>query len=90
MASPVSVMLVNLPVEAVPPPIAPGLAKVLPLRVEALIVPVPVKLSDAPEPTNIEALVLVPLVMPEKGTLEALVAMKALLAVAALPEMLIE
>ena len=45
--SPVSVIEVpvsevNVPEAAVPPPMAPGLANVLPFNVEALIVPVPV------------------------------------------------
>ena len=58
----VVVRFVNVPAAAVPVPIACGLAQVLPSKVEALIVPVPLKLRDAPEPTTIAATVLVPLV----------------------------
>src|SRR5205807_91795 len=58
-------------VPAVVLPIAPGAANVLPLRVDALIVPLPVKLRLAPLPTTIAAVVLVPLVIPENGTVPA-------------------
>lgn len=58
--------VVNAPLFGVVEPIVPGESQVLPSKVEALIVPVPVKLSDAPDPTTIAAVVFVPLVMLEK------------------------
>jgi len=51
------VRVVNAPVPGVVEPIEPGDAKVAPLRVEALIVPVPVKPRLAPLPTTIAAVV---------------------------------
>ena len=62
---------VNVPAAAVPPPIAPGAAKVAPPKVDALIVPVPVKFKDAPLPTTIAAMVLVPLVSEENAAEDA-------------------
>lgn len=62
-----AVKVVNVPAPAVPPPIAPGLAKVAPAKAEALIVPVPPKFSEAPDPTTIAAVVLVPEAMVENA-----------------------
>lgn len=68
---PVEERLVKAPLPGVVPPIAPGAAQVLPRSVEALIVPVLVKLSEEPAPTTIAAVVLVAAVIPENGTEEA-------------------
>lgn len=61
------VRVVNVPAPGVPPPIAPGLANVAPPKVEALIVPVPVKFKEAPDPTTIAAVVFVPDAIVEKA-----------------------
>src|ERR1035437_7304424 len=60
-------MVVKFPAAGVVVPIAPGAAQVPPRREEALIVPVPLKSNDAPVPTTMAAVVLVPEVIPEKG-----------------------
>ena len=60
--------VVKAPVEGVVEPMAPGAAHVPLSKVEALIVPEPVKSREAPVPTTIAAWVLVPEVIPEKGT----------------------
>jgi hypothetical protein len=64
-------MVVKFPAAGVVVPIAPGAAQVAPIKEEALMVPDPVEFNDAPVPTNIAAVVLVPEVIPEKGTLVA-------------------
>lgn len=63
-----AVRVVNVPAPGVAPPIVPGLAKVAPFSIEALIVPVPVKFNEAPEPTTIAAAVFVPPVIAENAT----------------------
>lgn len=65
---PVADRVVKAPDPGVPPPIAPGAAKVAPLRVVELIVPLPLTVSDAPVPTIIAALAFVPEVMAEKAS----------------------
>lgn len=59
--------MVNEAVLGVVEPIVPGMAQVPPSRVEELIVPLPLKSSEAPVPTIMAAEVLVELVIPEKG-----------------------
>jgi len=63
-----AVSVVNAPELGVVEPMVPGTAQVLPVREEALIVPDPEYVSDAPVPTTIAAVVLVPEVRPEKDT----------------------
>jgi hypothetical protein len=75
---------VKAPVEAVPEPIGPGAAKVAAPNVVALIVPVPLIVNDAPEPTTIAAVVFVALVIALKAVPEPVdcqVAVVALVAV---------
>ena len=66
------VRLVKVPEAGVVEPIGPDEAKVFPLRLEALMVPEPVKSNVAPLPTTIEAPVLVPDVIAEKALLAVL------------------
>lgn len=58
--APVALIVLNAPVDAVPPPIAPGAAKVAPFNVVALLVPLPLTVSDDPVPSTIAAVALVP------------------------------
>src|SRR5258706_70058 len=63
---PEEVRVVKAPVLGVVEPMVPGEAQVPPNKVEALMVPVPVKSREAPEPTTMVAVVLVPEVIFEK------------------------
>ena len=64
-------MVVKFPAAGVVVPIAPGAAHVLPIKLEALIVPVLEYVREAPAPTTIAAVVLVAEVIPENGTEDA-------------------
>ena len=68
VVTPVEDNAVNAPVFGVVDPIASGAAHVPPIKEEALMVPDPVEFNDAPVPTTMAAVVLVPEVIPEKGT----------------------
>ena len=68
---PLEVRVVKAPELGVVEPIVPGAIQVALTREEALIVPVPVYSNEAPVPTTMAAMVLVALVMPEKGMLVA-------------------
>jgi hypothetical protein len=57
----------NAPVEAVVLPIGPGAANVAPPSVLALFVPVPLKVSEEPEPSTAAMPVFVPEVIAEKA-----------------------
>jgi hypothetical protein len=61
--------VVNAPVLAVPDPIGPGAAKVVPPRVVALFVPLPLTVKEDPVPKIIAAAVLVPPVSEENAEL---------------------
>lgn len=68
---PVEERVVKTPEFGVPLPMVPGEAHVPPLREEALLVPEPLYVREAPVPTTMAAVVLVALVIPEKGRAEA-------------------
>ena len=65
LVKPLVVRVVKEAVLGVVLPIVPGVAQVPPSKDDALIVPDPVKSSEAPVPTNIAAVVFVPLVRSE-------------------------
>ncbi len=69
--APEEVRVEKAPVPGVVDPMGPGAANVAPLRLDALIVPDPVKSIDAPVPTVMVALLFVPEVITLKGTVTA-------------------